>query len=92
MCSEVKLRVEGVEDGVAKGSPLGAHLSAPHWLCQLRRVAELFWVSGCPSVKWGQDRWPRTWHTVSALTEGDYYYCCACFTCNRCRSLGSPDG
>ena len=77
MCSEVKLRVEGVEDGVAKGSCLGsAHLSAPHRLCQLRRMAELFWVSGYPSVKWGQDRWPRTWHTVSALTGGDYYYCC----------------
>lgn len=57
-----------MEDGAAEGRRPDSHLPAPHWLCCLGgagSIAEPLWASVSPSVKWGQDRWPRAWHTVS---------------------------
>ena len=59
-----------MEDGAAEGGRPGPHLPAPPWLCHLGQVAERLWASVSPSVKWGQDGRPRTWHAVTVRAGG----------------------
>lgn len=70
MCSGAKLRVEWGQNGAAEAGRPGPHLPARPRLCHLGQVPELLWASISPSVKWGQDRRPRTWHTVTVHAGG----------------------